>query len=199
MTKRLHVVGKISRTWNNLATRCLWMGTSYVIITPYLNQHVPMSKAQLGKPAPAFNLPSTGEKSVRLSSLKGQNIVLYFYPRDATPGCTTESQDFRDAQAKFKRANTIILGISQDTIKSHEKFHARQSLNFDLLSDESGEVCTKYGVLKMKKMYGKEFQGIERSTFLIDSKGILKAEWRKVKVPGHVDEVLKESKLLNKA
>lgn len=149
-----------------------------------------MSKTKIGKAAPAFNLPATGDKKIRLSSLKGRNVVLYFYPRDATPGCTTESQNFRDAQKLFNKANTTILGISQDPIKSHEKFHAKQELNFDLLSDESGEICTKYGVLKLKKMYGKEFEGIERSTFLIDEQGVLRQEWRKVKVPGHVDEVL---------
>ncbi len=155
-----------------------------------------MTKTIIGKAAPAFNLPATGDKSVRLSTLKDQNVVLYFYPRDATPGCTTESQNFRDAKAQFKKANTVILGISQDPIKSHEKFHTKESLNFDLLSDESGDICTKYGVLKMKKMYGKEFEGIERSTFLIDAKGVLRQEWRKVKVPGHVDEVLTAAKAL---
>ncbi len=155
-----------------------------------------MSAAKIGKKAPALNLPATGDQKIRLSSLKGSNVVLYFYPRDATPGCTTESQNFRDAQKAFKKANTVILGISQDPIKSHEKFHAKQELNFDLLSDESGEICTKYGVLKLKKMYGKEFEGIERSTFLIDAEGVLRAEWRKVKVPGHVDEVLSAAKAL---
>lgn len=155
-----------------------------------------MSKTKIGKAAPAFNLPATGDHKVRLSALKGRNVVLYFYPRDATPGCTTESQNFRDAQKVFNKANTTILGISQDPMKSHEKFHAKQALNFDLLSDESGEVCTKYGVLKLKKMYGKEFEGIERSTFLIDDKGVLRQEWRKVKVPGHVDEVLAAVKAL---
>ena len=149
-----------------------------------------MTKTVIGKAAPAFNLPATGDKSVRLSSLKGQNVVLYFYPRDATPGCTTESQNFRDAAATFEKANTIILGLSQDPIKSHEKFHQKQDLNFDLLSDESGDTCRKYGVLKMKNMYGKQFEGIERSTFLINSAGVLHQEWRKVKVPGHVDDVL---------
>jgi len=123
-------------------------------------------------------------------------VVLYFYPRDATPGCTTESQNFRDAYKAFDKANTLILGISQDPIKSHEKFHQKQALNFDLLSDESGEICKKYGVLKLKKMYGKEFMGIERSTFLIDAKGVLRNQWRKVKVPGHVDEVLLAAKAL---
>ena len=149
-----------------------------------------MTKTVIGKAAPAFNLPAIGDKSVRLSSLKGQNVVLYFYPRDATPGCTTESQNFRDAAFAFEKANTIILGLSQDPIRSHEKFRQKQDLNFDLLSDESGDICRKYGVLKMKNMYGKQFEGIERSTFLINSAGVLHQEWRKVKVPGHVDDVL---------
>lgn len=160
-------------------------------------ENIVLSKAVIGKAAPAFNLPATGEISVRLSSLKGQKVVLYFYPRDATPGCTTESQNFRDALKQFKKADTVVFGISQDTIKSHEKFKAKQELNFELLSDESGDVCRKYGVLKMKKMYGKEFEGIERSTFLIDSKGVLRSEWRKVKVPGHVEEVLAASETLS--
>jgi len=158
-----------------------------------------MSDPKIGKSAPAFNLPAIGqeqEHKVRLSKLKGRNVVLSFYPRDATPGCTTESQNFRDAHKAFDKANTVILGISQDPIKSHEKFHRKQELNFDLLSDESGDVCKKYGVLKLKKMYGKEFMGIERSTFLIDAKGVLRAQWRKVKVPGHVDEVLEAARSL---
>lgn len=155
-----------------------------------------MTEAIVGKAAPAFNLPSTGDKSVRLSTLKGQNVVVYFYPRDATPGCTTESQNFRDAIKKFAKTDTLIIGISQDSIKSHEKFHAKEKLNFNLLSDETGETCRKYRVLKMKNMYGREFEGIERSTFLIDRKGVIRAEWRKVKVPGHVDEVLAAAKNL---
>ncbi len=153
-----------------------------------------MTEAIVGKAAPAFNLPSTGDKSVRLSSLKGQNVVVYFYPRDATPGCTTESQNFRDAIKKFAKTDTLVIGISQDSIKSHEKFHTKEKLNFNLLSDETGETCRKYRVLKMKNMYGREFEGIERSTFLIDRKGVIRAEWRKVKVPGHVDEVLAAAK-----
>ncbi len=155
-----------------------------------------MTTTTIGKTAPAFTLPATGDQKIRLSALKGQNVVVYFYPRDATPGCTTESQNFRDAAKKFEKANTIILGVSQDSLKSHEKFKDKQSLNFELLSDESGDICRKYGVLKMKKMYGREFEGIERSTFLIDSNGKLQAEWRKVKVPGHVDEVLAAAEAL---
>ena len=152
--------------------------------------------ATIGKPAPSFDLPATGEQQISLVSLKGQKVVLYFYPRDATPGCTTESQNFRDASKTFTQENTIILGVSQDSIKSHEKFKAKESMPFDLLSDEAGELCKQYDVIKLKKMYGKEFEGIERSTFLIDEKGVLRQEWRKVKVPGHVDEVLAAVKAL---
>jgi len=149
-----------------------------------------MSQPTVGKKAPAFNLPSTDDKKIRLNSLKGNHVVLYFYPRDATPGCTTEAQDFRDSHKQFKQLNTIILGVSQDSVSSHEKFRDKHDMGFDLLSDESGGVCEKYGVMKLKKMYGKEFMGIERSTFLIDTEGVLREEWRKVKVKGHVDEVL---------
>ena len=152
--------------------------------------------ATIGKPAPSFDLPATGEQQISLVSLKGQKVVLYFYPRDATPGCTTESQNFRDASKTFTQEDTIILGVSQDSIKSHEKFKAKESMPFDLLSDEAGELCQQYDVIKLKKMYGKEFEGIERSTFLIDEKGVLRQEWRKVKVPGHVDEVLAAVKAL---
>lgn len=155
-----------------------------------------MSETVIDKPAPMFDLPATGEQSISLKQLKGQNVVLYFYPRDATPGCTTESQNFRDSIDAFSEIDTVILGISQDPIKSHEKFKSKQELPFELLADESGDVCRAYGVLKMKKMYGKEFEGIERSTFLIDKKGILKQEWRKVKVPGHVEAVLEAAQAL---
>ncbi|MGQ7845317.1 peroxiredoxin [Granulosicoccus sp. 3-233] len=149
-----------------------------------------MSTPELNKPAPAFDLPATGERNISLSSLKGSKVVLYFYPRDATPGCTTESQNFRDAIDAFTAAGAVILGVSQDNIKSHEKFKAKHEMPFDLLSDSEDRMCRDYAVIKLKKMYGKEFEGIERSTFLIDEKGVLRQEWRKVKVPGHVDEVL---------
>ena len=149
-----------------------------------------MSTPQLNKAAPTFNLPATSDQTISLTSIKGSKLVLYFYPRDATPGCTTESQNFRDAIKDFEKTGTVVLGISQDSIASHEKFKARQEMSFELLSDESGDVCRAYDVIKLKKMYGKEFEGIERSTFLIDEKGVLRAEWRKVKVPGHVNEVL---------
>jgi len=158
-----------------------------------------MSSPELDKKAPTFNLPSTGDKNVDSSYLIGQHLVIFFYPRDATPGCTTEAQDFRDALKKFSQLNTVIFGVSQDSITSHEKFRNKHDMGFDLLSDESGDLCEKYDVIKLKKMYGKEFMGIERSTFLIDAEGILRSEWRKVKVPGHVDEVLDAVKTIHSA
>ena len=153
---------------------------------------------EVGKKVPAFKLPATGEQTISLSSLKGKNIVLYFYPRDSTPGCTTEGQDFRDSIAKFKRQNCVILGVSRDTIASHEKFKEKQKFPFDLLSDSEEELCNLFDVIKLKNMYGKKHLGIERSTFIINDKGVLKQEWRKVKVKGHVDEVLAAVKVINK-
>lgn len=144
----------------------------------------------IGKRAPDFGLPATGNKTVKLSALKGHYVVLYFYPKDSTPGCTLEGQGFRDNHAKFKRANTLVLGISRDSLKSHENFKAKQNFPFDLLSDTEEAACRLYDVIKPKVLYGKQVVGIERSTFLIDDKGVLRREWRKVKVDGHVDEVL---------
>jgi len=152
----------------------------------------------LGKKVKNFKLPATGDKTISLGELKGKNVVLYFYPKDSTPGCTTEGQDFRDAKAKFSRQNTVILGVSRDSIKSHENFKTKQKFNFDLLSDADEELCKAFDVIKMKNMYGKQVRGIERSTFLIDAKGVLKQEWRKVKVKDHVAEVLDAVKALNK-
>lgn len=149
-----------------------------------------MANVEIGKKAPNFELPATGDKTIKLSSLKGSNVVLYFYPKDSTPGCTTEGQDFRDNNLKFKRRNTIVLGISRDSIKSHENFKAKQNFNFDLLSDEEETLCKQFDVIKQKKLYGREYMGIDRSTFLIDENGVLLEEWRGVKVKGHVDEVL---------
>ncbi|KAF0192929.1 MAG: peroxiredoxin Q/BCP [Gammaproteobacteria bacterium] len=153
-----------------------------------------MTTATTGKPVPDFELPATGDKKVRLSALKGHNVVLYFYPKDSTPGCTLEGQGFRDNHARFRRANTVVLGISRDTIKSHENFKGRQEFPFDLLSDTDATACRIFDVIKPKNMYGKQVVGIERSTFLIDGKGVLRNEWRKVKVAGHVDEVLAAAK-----
>ena len=151
----------------------------------------------IGKKVKNFKLPATGDKTISLSDFKGKNVVLYFYPKDNTPGCTTEAQDFRDAKGRFTRAYAVILGVSRDSIRSHENFKTKQKLNFDLLSDENEELCTYFDVIKMKNMYGKTARGIERSTFLIDGNGILRQEWRKVKVKGHVEEVLQAVKALN--
>ena len=149
-----------------------------------------MSKVSIGKKVPAFSLPATGDQTIKLSGLKGKNIVLYFYPKDSTPGCTLEGQDFRDNIRKFSSRNTKILGVSRDKLSSHEKFKERQKFPFDLLLDEDEKLCNLFDVIKEKNMYGKKVMGIERSTFLIDEKGILRNEWRKVKVKGHVEEVL---------
>ncbi|GJM05653.1 MAG: peroxiredoxin [marine bacterium B5-7] len=155
-----------------------------------------MSKVSIGKKIPAFTLPATGDQTIKLSALKGKNIVLYFYPKDSTPGCTLEGQDFRDNIRKFSSRNTIILGVSRDKLTSHEKFKEKQSFPFDLLSDEDETLCNLFDVIKEKNMYGKKHMGIERSTFLIDEKGILRQEWRKVKVKNHVNEVLEALKTL---
>jgi len=152
----------------------------------------------VGKKVKNFKLPATGDQSLGLADFKGKHLVLYFYPRDSTPGCTTEGQDFRDAKEKFSRQNTVILGVSRDSIKSHENFKTKQKFNFDLLSDADETLCKDFDVIKLKNMYGKQVMGVERSTFLIDSKGVLRQEWRKVKVKDHVAEVLAAVKSLNK-
>jgi len=149
-----------------------------------------MSKAQIGRVAPNFKLDATGDKRIELKDLRGNNVVLYFYPKDNTSGCTKESCDFKSKHAKFKRANTVILGVSRDTIKSHEKFKEKFGFPFDLLADTEEKACNLFDVIKEKNMYGRKVMGIERSTFLIDEKGKLRKEWRKVKVKGHVDDVL---------
>ena len=139
--------------------------------------------------APNFTcLTDTGE-TFQLSDLKGQHVVLYFYPKDDTSGCTAQACDFRDNLSEFKKLDAVVIGISKDSVKKHEKFKAKYDLPFTLLSDESTEVCTMYDVMKEKSMYGKKYMGIERSTFLIDKDGMIQHEWRKVKVSGHVDDV----------
>ena len=150
----------------------------------------------IGKKVKNFKLPATGDQVISLSDYKGKKIVLYFYPRDSTPGCTTEGQDFRDAKGHFTRQNTVILGVSRDTLKSHENFKTKQKFNFELLSDSDEVLCDQFDVIKMKNMYGKQVRGIERSTFLIDEKGVLQKEWRKLKVKDHVEEVLTAVKSL---
>lgn len=147
-------------------------------------------KVELGKKVPAFKMESTTGKIYRLSQDKGKRVVLFFYPKDNTPGCTTEGNDFKKSYKQFQKLNTEVYGISRDSISSHEKFIDKQGFPFALLSDPSEEVCELFDVLKMKNMYGRKFRGIERSTFVIDEKGKLIAEWRKVKVAGHVKEVL---------
>ena len=155
-----------------------------------------INKVKIGEKVPEFSLPSTGNKTMELSELKGKNIIIYFYPKDATPGCTVEGQNFRDNIRKFSSLNTVILGVSRDKISSHEKFKKNQKFPFDLLSDEDEKLCKIFNVMKEKNMYGRKFIGIERSTFLIDKKGILRNEWRKVKVKEHVKDVLQILKKL---
>ena len=144
----------------------------------------------MNKTIPEFQLEMTGEKILKSSDLKGKKLVLYFYPKDNTPGCTTESIEFQGLKDKFEKLNTKILGISRDSIKSHEKFKDKYDFSFDLISDESEEICKAFDVIKEKNMYGKKYLGIERSTFLIDEDNILIAEWRKVKAKGHAQIVL---------
>jgi thioredoxin-dependent peroxiredoxin len=140
---------------------------------------------------------ATGDKKIRLKDLRGKNVVIYFYPRDSTPGCTQEGLDFKELHAKFKRLNTVILGVSRDSIASHEKFKAKQGFPFDLLSDPDEKLCQKFDVIHEKTLYGRKFMGVVRSTFLIDKDGKLREEWRKVKVKGHAAEVLESARMWN--
>ena len=153
----------------------------------------------LDQPVADFNAAATSGQQVSLSVLKGQQVVIYFYPKDSTPGCTTEGQDFRDQHAAFQAANTVVFGVSRDGMKSHENFKCKQAFPFELISDKNEALCQLFDVIKLKKLYGKEYLGIDRSTFLIDSQGVLRREWRGVKVPGHVDEVLAAAQALNKS
>lgn len=137
-----------------------------------------------------FSIPATGGATFTLSAQRGSVVVLYFYPKDSTPGCTTEAQDFRDLHAEFVAAGALVVGVSRDSLKSHENFKARQALPFALLADVDETLCQRFAVIKQKKMYGKEVRGIERSTFLIDRAGVLRREWRGLKVAGHAQQVL---------
>lgn len=139
---------------------------------------------------PDFSVAATGGQTVSLKDYRGKNLVVYFYPKDSTPGCTLEGQDFRDQLAKFKRRKTVVFGVSRDSLSSHERFREKQGFNFDLLSDPDEKLCRLFDVIREKNMYGRKVMGIERSTFLIDQQGVLRQEWRKVRVKGHVAEVL---------
>jgi peroxiredoxin Q/BCP len=151
----------------------------------------------VGDKAPYFTLPADGGGKVSLKDLKGKTVVLYFYPKDDTSGCTAEACAFRDALPDFSKVKAEIIGISRDPVKSHDKFKAKYDLPFPLASDEDGKVCEAYGTWVEKSMYGRKYMGIERSTFLIDGKGAIRNVWRKVKVPGHADEVLKAAQALD--
>ncbi len=152
------------------------------------------AKLETGKKAPAFDLPSDGDGRIKLSGLKGQKVVLYFYPKDDTSGCTQEAIDFNGLRKQFEKANTVIIGVSPDSVKSHDKFKAKHELDFDLVSDESKTMLEAYGVWVEKSMYGRKYMGVERTTVLIDETGKIAQVWNKVKVPGHAKEVLTAAK-----
>lgn len=156
-----------------------------------------MSQPQIGEPAPDIELPATGDRTIRLSDLRGRHVVLYFYPRDDTPGCTTEGREFHDRMDALAAVNTVVLGISRDSVTSHEKFRRKHGFDFDLLADLDETACNAWDVLREKNLYGRKVRGIERSTFLIDAGGILRRQWRGVKVNGHADEVLAAARELD--
>ncbi|WDF53292.1 thioredoxin-dependent thiol peroxidase [Paenibacillus sp. KACC 21273] len=148
-----------------------------------------VSELQIGQPVPEFTLEASGGQEISLSDYRGKKVVLYFYPKDSTPGCTQEACDFRDSSAAYEQKGAVVLGISPDPVKSHDKFVQKYELSFPLLSDPDHAVAEAFGVWQLKKMYGKEYEGIVRSTFLIDEEGILIKAWNKVKVKGHTEEV----------
>ena len=149
-----------------------------------------MTDLKIGAKVKNFQLPATGDKIINLSEMNGSNVVIYFYPKDNTPGCTTETGDFRDLHDQFRQAGCYVAGVSRDTLKSHQNFSQKLDLPFTLIADPDETVCTLFGVMKLKNMYGKQVRGIERSTFVIDASGVMRREWRGVKVPGHAREVL---------
>ena len=151
-----------------------------------------MTEVTIGKPVPDFEANSTADSTFKLSDYRNKKVIIYFYPRDNTPGCTQEGKDFRDHFDEFTALNTVIFGVSRDSVKVHQGFKAKQEFPFELLSDKEELLCQLFDVIKMKNMYGKQVRGIERSTFLIDEKGILIYEWRKVKVKVHIEEVLQK-------
>ena len=149
------------------------------------------------QPVPAFQAQATSNTQVSLDVLKGKQVVLYFYPKDNTPGCTTQGQGFRDQHNAFAAANTVVFGVSRDSLKTHENFKTKQGFPFELICDKDEQLCQLFDVIKLKKLYVKEYLGIDRSTFLIDADGVLRQEWRGVKVPGHVDAVLQAAQALH--
>jgi peroxiredoxin Q/BCP len=155
-----------------------------------------MSRVSLDQPVPDFSAQATSSLNVDSSALRGRNLVIYFYPKDSTPGCTTEGQNFRDLYDQFQALDTDIFGVSRDSLRAHENFKAKQAFAFELISDADESLCTLFDVIKLKKLYGKEHMGIERSTFLIDKTGTLRNAWRKVKVAGHAEAVLDAVKAL---
>ncbi len=158
-----------------------------------------MLLAELNQQIADFVLPATAEQTIKLSDYRGKNLVLYFYPKDSTPGCTIESKAFRDHHHEFNKANAVILGISRDSLSSHEKFKCKHQFPFELISDTDEKLCDYFNVVSMKSLFGKKFRGIVRSTFLIDKNGVLRQEWRKVKIHGHVKDVLKSVIALNQS
>lgn len=152
----------------------------------------------IGKPVPNLSLPATSGKTTRFADLEGHPFVIYFYPKDNTPGCTTEGQTFRDLYGEFAALGCGIFGVSRDSLKSHESFRSKMNFPFELISDTEEIACSAFDVIKLKNMYGKKVRGIERSTFAVDAKGIVRKEWRGVKVPGHVEEVLAFMKTLDR-
>ena len=155
-----------------------------------------MAAPKIGAKPADFSLPVTGGGSWQLKEAAGDKLVIYFYPKDMTSGCTLESQDFRDLYPRFRKAGVQIVGVSRDSVASHEKFKAKEKLPFELLSDADEKLCKAFDVIKEKTLYGRKYLGIERSTFLLDGAGVLRREWRKVKVPGHAEEVLEAAKSL---
>ncbi|WP_419535532.1 peroxiredoxin [Endozoicomonas sp.] len=151
----------------------------------------------LGQPVPDFTAQATSDTMVKLSELKGRKVVLFFYPKDNTPGCTSEGQAFRDLYEQFQDSDTLVFGVSKDGMKAHENFRAKHDFPFELISDKDETLCKLFDVIKLKQMYGKEYMGIERSTFLIDSNGVLQHEWRKVRIKGHVEDVLQAAQMVD--
>lgn len=152
---------------------------------------------EIDRPLPAFQAQATSGQLINLEALQGKQAVFYFYPKDNTPGCTTQGQGFRDLHEAFAAANTLVFGVSRDSLKTHENFKAKHGFPFELISDKDEQLCQLFDVIKLKKLYGKEYLGIDRSTFLIDSAGVLRQQWRGVKVPGHVEAVLEAAQALN--